>query len=179
MARQKLAEQKCIQIRKSIEEHEGYAMKALEKNDEPLAHQVAERIAEFANELASEQETHQGFSQSVEKLRDAIALGEKNLKRLKQQVDTVKATENVQKAQSAVAERHSGTNSKMHTAMESLERIKERQALKDAQIKAASEIAATENNASLKARLEAAGITSNGASADDILARLKEKKSAS
>ena len=177
MARQKLAEQKCIQIKKSIEEHEGYAIKALEKTDEPLAHQVAERIAEFENELITEQEAFQGFSQSVEKLRDAIALGEKNLKRLKQQVDTVKATENVQKAQSAVAERHSGTNSKMHTAMESLERIKERQALKDAQIKAASEIAASENNTSLKAKLDAAGITSNGSSADDILARLKDKKS--
>jgi phage shock protein A len=91
-------------------------------------------------------------------------------------VDTVKATENVLKAQVAVAERHSGSDSKMRTAMESLERIKERQALKDAQIKAASEMAQTTGDESLKSKLEAAGIGTNGSSADDILARIKSKK---
>jgi phage shock protein A len=63
-------------------------------------------------------------------LRTAINLAEKNLKRLKQQVDTINAIVQVQKAQSAVAERHSGSNSKMSAAMKSLERIKEPQAFK-------------------------------------------------
>jgi phage shock protein A len=176
MARQKLAEEKCKQLQKSIEEHEGYAIKALEKGDEKLAHEVAQHIADFENGLASERESAQSFAQSVEQLRVAIAQAENNLKRLKQQVDTVKATENVQKAQAAVAERHSGSDSKMRTAMESLERIKERQALKDAQIKAAGEMAQTTGNDSLKSKLEAAGITTNGPSADDILTRIKSKK---
>lgn len=177
MARQKLAEEKCKQLQKSIEEHEGYALKALEKGDEKLAHEVAEHIAGFENNLTMEQESAQNFAQSVEQLRAAINQAEKNIKRLKQQVDTVKATENVQKAQVAVAERHSGSDSKMRTAMESLERIKERQALKDAQIKAAGELAKTTGDESLKSKLEAAGITTSGSSADDILARIKNKKS--
>jgi phage shock protein A len=176
MARQKLAEEKCKQLEKSIGEHEGFVVKALEKGDENLAREVAERIAEFENSLGSEKEAAQGFAQSVEKLRVAITMAEKNIKRLKQQVDTVKATENVQKAQSAVAERHSGSDSKMRTAMESLERIKERQALKDAQIKAAGEMAQSTGEDSLKSKLEAAGITTSGASVDDILARLRDKK---
>lgn len=176
MARQKLAEEKCKQLNKNIAEHEGYASKALEKGDEALALEVAARIAEFENSLSSEQEAEQGFSQSVTKLRAAIEQAEKNIKRLKQQVDTVKATENVQRAQAAVAERHSGSDSKMRTAMESLERIKERQALKDAQIKAAGEMAQTTGDDSLKSKLEAAGIGTNGASAADILARIKNKK---
>lgn len=176
MARQKLAEEKCKQLQKSIEEHEGYAIKALEKGDEKLAHEVAQHIADFENALVSERESAQSFAQSVDQLRVAIAQAENNLKRLKQQVDTVKATENVQKAQAAVAERHSGSDSKMRTAMESLERIKERQALRDAQIKAASEMAQTTGNDSLKSKLEAAGITTNGPSADDILTRIKNKK---
>jgi len=180
MARQKLAEEKCKLIKHSIEEHEGYALKALDKGDENLAHEVAERIAGFENALTSEHESATAFSQSVEKLRTAIDQAEKNIKRLRQQVDTVKATENVQRAQAAVAERHSGSNSKMRTAMESLERIKERQALRDAQIKAANEMAQEgSENDSLKAKLEAAGITTSGAAASDVLARLKEKKSLS
>lgn len=178
MARQKLAEEKCKKIKAAIDEHEGYAIKALDKGDEALAGEVAERMADFENALVLEQESTSNFSQSVEKLRAAIAQAEKNIKRLRQQVDTVKATENVQRAQAAVAERHSGSNSKMHTAMESLDRIKERQALRDAQIKAASEMAQNNPDSdSLKSKLEAAGITTSGAAGSDILARLKEKRS--
>ncbi len=177
MARQKLAEEKSKQLQKNIDEHENYAAKALEKGDEKLALEVAERIAEFENGLISEKEAAEGFAQSVAKLRAAIDQAEKNIKRLKQQVDTVKATENVQRAQAAVAERHSGSDSKMRTAMESLERIKERQALKDAQFKAADEMAKTSGGDSLKAKLEAAGITTSGKSAEDVLARIKNKSS--
>jgi phage shock protein A len=37
MARQKVAEQKCIGLKKQIEDHEGYAIKALDKGDDKLA----------------------------------------------------------------------------------------------------------------------------------------------
>lgn len=177
MARQKLAEEKCKQLQKNIAEHEGFAVKALEKGDETLALEVAARIAEFESNLNTEKEAAEGFAQSVSKLRVAIDQAEKNIKRLKQQVDTVKATENVQRAQAAVAERHSGSDSKVRTAMESLERIKERQALKDAQFKAAGEMAAATQEDSLRTKLEAAGIATQGSSAEDVLARIKNKKS--
>ena len=101
---------------------------------------------------------------------------EANIKRLKQQVDTVKATENVQRAQAAVAARHSGSSSKLHTAMESLERIKEKQALRDAQMTAASELAEESQDVSLQTKLEQAGIAIKGSSTDDILQRIKNKK---
>jgi phage shock protein A len=103
MARQKLAEEKCAALQKQIEEHEGYAIKALEKGDEPLAHEVAEKIADLESQLDQEKEAGDGYAASVNKLRTAIKKTERNLKRLKQQVDTVKATENVQRAQAAVA----------------------------------------------------------------------------
>ncbi len=175
MARQKLAEEKVAQFQKQIDEHEGYAIKALEKGDENLAREVAEKIAGLENQQSQEKESAEGFSESVSKLRTAIQQSERNIKRLKQQVDTVKATENVQRAQAAVAERHSGSNSKMRTAMDSLERIKEKQALKEAQMSAASELAEDDVDVSLQTKLEEAGIASTGNSADDILERLKKK----
>ncbi len=176
MARQKLSEEKCANLKKQIEEHEGYAIKALEKDDNALAHEVAEKIADFENQLAQEKESTVGFESSANNLRTAIKQTERNLKRIKQQVDTVKATENVQRAQTAVAERHSGSHSKMRTAMDSLERIKEKQALKSAQMSAASELAEETSDTSLQTKLEEAGIAPSGKSADDILERLKNKK---
>lgn len=175
MARQKVAEERCGGLKKQIEEHEGYAIKALDKGDEKLAHEVAEKISDFENRLIQEQESAEGFSSNAGQMRTAIKQTERNLKRLKQQVDTVKATENVQRAQAAVAERHSGSHSKMRTAMDSLDRIKEKQAMKSAQMAAASELSEESSEASLQTKLEEAGITGSGSSADDILERLKKK----
>lgn len=175
MARQKLSEEKCVKHKERITEHEGYALAALEKDDESLALEVSEKIAEMENQLKMEEEAGAGFAESADNLRTAIKQTERNLSQLKQQVDTVKATENVQKAQAAVAERHSGSQSKMRTAMDSLDRIKEKQALKAAQISSAAELAEESTDVSLQAKLEDAGIAPAAKNAADVLQRLKEK----
>ncbi len=175
MARQKVAQERCTQLKKKIEEHEGYALKSLDKGDEALAQEVAEKLADLENLLVQEEESANAFAEQASKMRIAIQQTERNLKRLKQQVDTVKANESVQRAQAAVAERHSGSHSKMRTAMDSLERIKEKQALKAAQMEAASELAEQTSDVSLQAKLEAAGIAGSGANAKDILERLRSK----
>ena len=176
IARQKLSEEKCATFDKQIEEYESYALKALEKDEEALAVEVAQKIADIENQRAQESSAGENYAASANDLRSAIKQTEQNLKRMKQQIDTVKATENVQRAQAAVANRHSGSNSKMQTAMESLERIKEKQALKSAQMKASKELAEEMSETSLQDKLEQAGIAPTGKSADDVLARLKSKK---
>ena len=179
IAREKLAKEKAQTLKNQVEEHEGYALKALEQGNENLAREVAEKMADLETQLAVEQETASSFADNANKLKATIAQTETNLRRLKQQVDTVKATENVQRAQQAVAERHSGSNSKLRTAMDSLERIKEKQALKAATMNAASELAQENMDAGLSEKLAEAGITPSANKADDILAKLKKKQSKS
>ncbi len=175
MAQQKLSEEKSAKLEEQAKEYEVYALQALEKGDETLAREVAGKIADYENRLTQESESGSGYADSARKLRLAINQAEGNIKHLKQQVDTVKATESVQRAQQAVAERHSGSNSRIRTAMDSLERIKERQALREAQMTAAAELAEENSDTSLQAKLEQAGITASSRSADDILERLKER----
>lgn len=176
IARQKLSEEKCAAYAKQIAEYESHAVKALEKGEEALAHEVAGKIADFENQRDQEASAGESYAASADELRKAIKQTEQSLKRMKQQIDTVKATENVQRAQAAVAERHSGSNSKMRTAMDSLDRIKEKQALKSAQMSAAKELSEDMSETSLQDKLEKAGIAPTGQSADDVLARLKAKK---
>src|SRR5690554_8072297 len=85
-------------------------------------------MASLEAQLGEERHNTNSYANSIAQLRKAITQAEGNLKRLKQQVDTVKATESVHKAQLAVSQRHSGSQAKMHTALESLERIKQKQA---------------------------------------------------
>lgn len=176
IARQKVGEEKCSSLQKQIDEHEGYAVAALNKGEEALAVEVAEKIADLENQLNQEKAATSGFEESASKLRAAIKSAEHNLKRMKHQVDTVKATENVQRAQASVAQRHSGSQSKIRTAMDSLERIKEKQSLNAAQMAAAEELAEDSSELSLRSKLEDAGIAPKGSSANDILERLKKKQ---
>jgi len=175
IARQKLSEEKCSRMVDSIAEYEGYASQALAKDDESLALDVAHKVADLENQLAVEKEAADSFEKQAKQLRSAISSAEQNIKRIQQQVDTVKATENVQRAQSAVAERHSGTSSKLRTAMDSLDRIKEKQALKQAQMDAAAIVADETHEDSLDEKLKAAGIAPSGSSAQKVLDRLKGK----
>ena len=176
IAKRKLADKKVESLTSSLAEYEGYAMQALDKGDEALANEISEKIAGIETELAGEEGLAKSFSGSEAQLRRAVSQTEANLKRLKHQVDTVKATEKVQRAQAAVAARHSGTGSSMRSAVDSLERLKTKQAERSAKFEAASELASSTEEASLDAKLKAAGIVDGGASGNDVLARLKARR---
>jgi len=176
IAQQKVAEQKVRSLKDSITEYEGYAIKALNKEDEVLAMEVAEKIADLENQLISEVESVESFSSSANNLKAAIASADNNIKRLKQQIDTVKATESVQRAQESVSQRYVGSNNKLQTAMDSLERIKEKQALSAAKLQAAEELHAETGEQSLQDKLQKAGIAQQGQQASNVLERLKNKQ---
>ena len=176
LAKQKLSKQKVDSIQASITEHEGYAIAALNKGDESLATEVADKIGQLESDLSNEKTFLAQFDQSAVQLRKSIKDAKNNLRRMEQQVETVKATESVQKAQTAVASRHVGANSKMKTAAESLERIKEKQQQKQAELEAASELASDESGDGLMDKLKSAGIAGSSGSSNDILARLKQKQ---
>ena len=176
MAKQKLAAGKLKQTQERIAEYEGYAVKALDTSDEALALEVAGKVSVLETQRDEEQSQLDAYTQSVEQLRVAIQTAQTHIKRLKQQADTVKATESVQKAQMAVAQRYGGSQAKLHTAVESLERIKLKQAERAAMMEASAELAATSApDDALEVKLRAAGIVPDNASADSVLARLKSK----
>ena len=178
IAKRKLADKKVDSLKSSLTEYEGYAMKALDKDDDGLAVEIAEKISGLETELLGEEGLAKAFSESEGQLRKTVGQTAANLKRLKQQVDTVKATESVQRSQAAVAARHSGTGSSMRSALDSLERLKSKQAERAAKFEAASELAESTEEVSLDAKLKAAGIVDGGASGGDVLARLKAKRNA-
>lgn len=174
LAKCKLAQQKVDSIKASISQYEEHARKAID-TDRQLALDCAQKVSDLTAELESEQTYLDQFKQSEKQLANNIGQAKANLKRLEQQVDMVKATESVQKAQVAVSSRHMGANSKMKTATESLSRIQEKQNLRNAELQAAEELAADESTDDLEKRLAQAGIKGGQTSADDELARILGK----
>ena len=175
MAKRKLAEQKVQSLDKSIAEYEGHARSASEKGDTQLALDCAKKVVDVREQREAEQSYVEQFTGTEKKLRENIAQAKANLRRMEQQIDMVKATESVQKAQVAVSSRHLGANGKMKTAAESLKRIQERQEQQAAELESAEELAANESGDDLEARLADAGIKGGAGSADDELARILGK----
>ncbi|QDH68814.1 PspA/IM30 family protein [Marilutibacter alkalisoli] len=176
MAKLKLAEGRLAKSNEKIAEYEAYTIKALDSGDENLAREVAGKIATLETVRDGEQQQVEQFFASVADLRKSITQAETNIRRLKQQVDTVKATESVQRAQSTVAHRYSGSQSKLQTAVDSLERIKQKQAERGARMEAAAELAKDEGQDAVDAKLKEAGIIADAVSADSVLERLKKKQ---
>lgn len=178
IAKEKLARGKLEQAAQKIAQYEGYAVKALEAGDEPLALDVAAKIAALEAAQGEDQTQAEQFAHSASQLRQAIAQAEAHIRRLKQQADTVKATENVQRAQATVAERYSGGQSRVQTALDSLERIKQKQAERGARLQAAAELAQENAEDALQARLRSAGITPEAQGASAVLERIKARQNA-
>lgn len=174
LAKCKLAQQKVDQLESSMAEYEAHARKAIE-NDKQLALDCANKVAELREQRDAEASYLEQFQQSEKQLANNISQAKANLRRLEQQVDMVKATESVQKAQVAVSSRHLGANSKMKTATESLSRIQEKQNLRNAELQAAEELASSESTDDLEKRLAEAGIAGGKSSAEDELSRILGK----
>ena len=178
MAKQKLAAGKLQQTLAKVAEYEGYAVKALETSDEALALEVAGKVAVLEVQRDEEESQLSAYTQSMDQLRGAIQTAQTNIKRLKQQADTVKATESVQRAQATVAGRYTGSQSRVQNALDSLERIKQKQAERGARLQSASELAQDSSEDALDAKLRAAGITPQAGNAQTVLERLKAQRSA-
>lgn len=176
MAEKMGVERKVKELSGKISEHEGYAMKAMDKGDEALALDVANKIAEFEHELTIQQGILVGYESKVTNLKKMIRQTERNIQAMDREVSVVKTTEKVQKANELAAAKFSGSNSSINSATDSLERIKARQQQREDQSAAAMELETEENGDDLQARLKNAGIVDSSSSGSSVLDRLKKQK---
>ena len=174
MAQQKLAADKLDAKRAKKAEYESHIGRLLTQGDQALAHDVAGKVAQLEGEIAAEEKSQGGVVAAVQKLHGSIKTADRRIESLQQQVDQVKANESVLRAQSAISARHSGQNAKLRTALDSLDRVKTRQAEQAAQIEAADALALTDGDGDLEQRLAAAGVVPGQVSADMVLARYQK-----
>ncbi|HHI94007.1 MAG TPA: PspA/IM30 family protein [Gammaproteobacteria bacterium] len=176
MAEKMGVDRKVKDLTAKITEHEAYAMQAMEKGDENLALDIANKIAEFEHELTIQQGIRDGYDSKVASLKKMIRQSERNIQAMDREVSVVKTTAKVQKANDLASAKFSGSNSSLRSATESLERVKARQQQREDQAAAAMELHADENGDDLQARLKNAGIVDSGSSGSSILDRLKKQK---
>jgi phage shock protein A len=176
MAQRQGVQREVERLKGAITEHEDYAVKALDKGDEGLATEVAERIAQYEDELKLQEDAFTQYDGGVNQLKRSIKSTERNIAAMRRQVSMVKATERVQKASAAANARFSGSSSSLGSATDSLERIKKRQQERSDRMEAAAELAQEEDGGDLDKRLKDAGIVGGAGKGSDVLDRIRAKR---
>jgi len=176
MARKMQSSRKLNQLNEQISEHEGYATQALNKGDESLAMEVAQKIADFEQQRNEQKTIVVRLESQIDQLKKHVQAAEKTIADHERELAIVKTTESVQKATIQVTDNLSANNSGLTSARQSLERIKKRQDMRQDKMEAGDILSAELAGSDLTAKLKAAGITEGESNASAVLARLKAGK---
>lgn len=171
-ARRRMVEKEVEALASQRDKYEASARAAIARGDMDLARQVAERLSTIEQDGSAKLPQVEEMRAAEDRMRAIIQSGDGKIEALRREVDVVRANESVQKAQAAVAGNYGGTLSQLGSAAESLQRMKERQAIQGEKFRAAAELEDSRTGADLDAKLKAAGLLPGASSADDILARL-------
>lgn len=174
MVEQKRLARKVNDLTASITEYSNAISKLLDANNETLAMETAEKLAELESDLDSNQAVLDSYNEQVKELKAIIKDSSKQMDALKREVSIIKSTEAAQKASEATAAQFSGTHSSLRSASASMGRIKAKQQKRKDKMKAARELAAESNGRELKDKLTTAGVIDNQTSVASILDRYRK-----
>jgi len=172
VARRRMAENELKSFGDQIAKYESSVRAAMSQGKTDLAREVAGRIAELETEIGTRGPMIEGMKEAEARLRTAISTTDQKIETLRREIDIVKVNDSVQKAQTSVALQSQGAHSRIGSAADSLQRIKQRQAVQEERLRVGQELEDKRSGADLDAKLREAGILPGHASADDVLARL-------
>jgi phage shock protein A len=161
-------------LRLEIANREEQARLALAQEDETLALKIAEAIAELDADLAEQEQVNSIFSGHVARLRSLVHKTERQIKDYQRQLEMVKTTESIQKASEAISSNYASSSTRMLSARDSLERIRERQQRSLDVLEAEQELLAKTGEKTLEERLEQAGIADTKVNVSAVLNRIKK-----
>lgn len=178
LARVKLSHDKLNDLRERKVSLETRALAAMSKNvDAALLNEVAEEIARLENAILAEEQVLTNLEASRDAVEKAVTATGQRIAQFEQQLEVVKATEAMQRAQQAVTTSTVGAASNVSTAAESLKRLQTRQAERQSRLDAAAQLEKVADGRDLDEKLAQAGIgATNKSNAQDVLARLQRQQ---
>jgi phage shock protein A len=172
LAQRYVAHERLAASAQAIDEREAQAVLALQAGDPALARDVAAAIVLIESQRDEHTRQVADFDEHIAQMRRVMTQSENTLRRLHHQLDTIRATESVQRAQEAVARRGAGEGA-LRTALDAAERAKHatpatrETILGDTQIESAF--------AELDARLRRAGIGDTDLRTETVMQRIQAR----
>jgi phage shock protein A len=175
MAKEIQAGREIERLGKELHRYEALALEALQKAQPQLAEEVAGRVADLELALAEQVGARDQFAHHVARLKDLIRSAEATLREHERELAMARTTESVYRATATISQSMSGSGSKLMSAKESLERIKQRHQDTADRMQAAGQLEDEFGTQALERKLAAAGIGENGDRKAQVMARLRER----
>ncbi len=112
IAQRKLADNDVRSIEENISKYEAQAIKQSESGNKSLALECAQEVMKLREQLTATQARQTAFLEAETTMRSKVTECKGRIKHLEQELDLVKATESMQKAQMSTLSAVSGSNSK-------------------------------------------------------------------
>ena len=179
MAKQMQTARDIERIKADLLRHEDLAVQALNKAEEGLALEVAERVAGLETELNAQTQAHASYAMQVSRLKDLIRAAETRVREHEREIGIAKTTESVYRATQSISESIGATGSQLTSARDSLERIKKRHEDLADRMAAAEQLDQEFGHRALERKLADAGLgDSDKVRAAQVMERLKARQAA-
>lgn len=178
MAKEMQAAREIESLQAELARYEELALQAMQKNELVLAEEVAGKLAHLEIAITEQNASRNEFAENINKLKDMIRNAETSLREHERQLAMAKTTESVYQATATISQTMGASGSKLMSAKESLERIKQRHQDMADQMHAADTLENELGGKALDQKLAAAGIGQVPDQKALVLARLQAKFSA-
>lgn len=178
LAKQKLQEDSIAALSNDIDSYTQKATKAVEMGNQELALEIAAVIGQKSQARDTEQALLDQYKSFADKQRNIVINSDSRIKAARQQADVAKARDSIQKAQKNVLAATGSTTGGLNNAMDSLNRIRQRQDETDAKFEAREALDNEMNGQSLEQKMKDAGLSDDKYGAANILAGLQKKNEA-
>ena len=178
MAKEMQSARAIEKLKGEIAHYEGMALEALDKTHDSLAEEVAGKVGELELELHEQGKAHVAYATQVLRLKDLIKQAEARIREHEREIGVAKTTESVYRATRSISENIGQGGSRLVSARESLERIKQRHEELSDRMTAAEQLHNEFGQGALEKKLAAAGIGESVSRQREVMERLRARRAA-
>jgi len=176
MAKEMQSARAVSRLEGEMARYEGLALEALEKSQETLAEEVAGKVAVLELELEEQRKAQASFASQVSKLKELIKASEAKIREHEREIAIAKTTESVYKATQSISDNIGNSGSRLASARESLERIKQRHEDLADRMQAADQLDRELGEKALATKLAEAGIGQDADRQRKVMERIRARQ---
>jgi len=177
MAKEMQGARAVTRLEGEIAHYEGLALEALNKAQESLAEEVAGKVAGLELELDEQRKAHAAYGVQVSKLKELIKAAEAKIREHEREIAIARTTESVYKATQSISDNIDNSGSRLASARESLERIKQRHEHLADRLQASEQLDREFGDKALATKLAEAGIGQDADRQRKVMERLRSRQS--
>lgn len=176
MARQMQSARQIERLQADIDRYEALAVEALDKAQEALAEEVAGKVGAVEQELQAQTRAHAAGEAQVTRLKELSKSAEARIREHEREIGVARTTESVYRATRSISENITQGGSRLVSARESLERIRQRHEELADRMSAAEQLEQALGGDALDQKLAAAGIGDEAKRQQQVMDRIRARR---